>query len=112
MRYERHFSNASLEQLGALLELQRRSRLGEMACHITHRNRALQRGREATAGDLADLVAFRIENERAFTNRLAPLDFEADALLRGAVLQFRKDAQGTWEAALGATPLVDGEGEA
>src|SRR6185312_16845420 len=80
-----------------------------MARHITHGNRALQRWREAAAGDLADFIAFSIEHERALADRLPTVDLEADTLLRGLVLELGEDAQRTGEPALGAATLVDRE---
>ena len=79
---------------------------------IAHGDRALQRRREAAAGDPADLIAFAVEHQRAFANRLAAVDLEADALLRRTVLDLRENAHRAGEAAVGAAPLVDCEGEA
>src|SRR5438270_13990600 len=111
MGYEGHSDHPRVEQLAALLELQRGAVLGQMRSHIPHGDRALQRGREAAAGDLTDLIALAIENQRALADWLAALDIEADAFLRRAILKLRDNAHGPRKAALGAAALVDGEGQ-
>ena len=79
---------------------------------IAHRNGALERGREAAAGDFADVIAFTIEYQRTLSHRLAPIDVEADALLRRLALKLGEDAHRAGEAAFGTAALVDGEGQA
>src|SRR5437764_15402601 len=107
MRNERHRRDAGVEQLGTLLQLEGGAGLGEVRSDIAHGNGPLQRGREAAAGDLADLIAFAVKDERAFADGLTALDVEADALLRRAVLKLGEDTHSAWEAASAAAPLVD-----
>ena len=78
---ERHRRDAHVEKLAALLELQGRARLGQMARDIAHGDGSLQAWREATAGDATDFITLAVEDQRAFANWLAAFDVEADALL-------------------------------
>src|SRR4051794_31973653 len=112
VRNERHGHDARVEQLSALLQLQCRAVFSKMARDIAHGDRALQRWREAAAGDLADLTALAVEDKRALAHRLATLDFQADALLRRSILEFGENSHGPGKTALGPAPLVDGEGQA
>jgi len=96
---ERHGHDARLEQLPALLELQGCARLGQLGRHITHGDRSLERRREAPAGDLADLIAFPVEDQGPFAHGLATVDFKAHALLRGSILQLGQDPHCAGEAA-------------
>ena len=88
VRNEGHGGHFGVEQLAPLLKFEGGAVVGEVARHVTHGDRPLQRGRKAAAGDLADLIAFAVEDERAFANRLAAINLQADAFLWRAVLQF------------------------
>src|SRR5437870_282372 len=109
MRNERHGHEASVEQFAALLELQRGAWLGEVVRDIAHGDRSLERGGEAAARDLANLVSFAVEDERALADGLTAVDVEADALLRRSVLELGEDAHRAREAAFGTAALVDRE---
>src|SRR5437764_2001229 len=112
VRNERHGRDTGVEQFAALFQFQRRAGLGEVGRDIAHGDGALERGREAAAGDLADLIAFAVEDERTLAHGLAAVDIEADALLRRAILELGEDAHRAREASLGAAALIDGEGQA
>ena len=72
----------------------------------------MQRGREAAARDLSNLIALTVEDEGALANRLPSVDFEPDPLLRNTILKLTQDAHVAGKAALGAAALVDGERQA
>src|SRR3954462_3354823 len=112
VRNERHRHDARVEQLAPLLKLQRRSWTGEGRADIAQGDRALQRWREAAAGDPPDLIAFAGEHQRAFAHRLASVDLEAAPPRRRTILELRKDAHRSGEPALGAAARVDREVEA
>src|SRR4051794_22529157 len=112
VRNERHGHDARVEQLSALLQRQCRAVFSKMARDIAHGDRALQRWREAAAGDLADLIALAVEDKGALAHRLAPFDFKANPLLRRSILELGKDSQGSGKASLSSATLVDGEGQA
>ena len=61
---------------------------------------------------LPELIAFAVEDQRAFAHRLAALDLEADAQLRRAVEKLGEDPHRPGKPAFGAAALVDGEIEA
>src|SRR5205085_514361 len=109
---ERQRGDARVEQLAALLELELASGFGEVARDIAHGDRALERRRETTAGDPAELIAFAIEDQRTFAHGLSAVDVEADALLGWPILQLRENPERTREAAFRAAALVDREVEA
>src|SRR6185437_6452490 len=90
---ERHRGDARIEELAALLQLERRSLRSERRGNIAHGDRPLQRWREPAARDLAHLIAFAVEDERTLAHRLAAIDFESDALFDGAILELGHDSQ-------------------
>ncbi len=110
VRDKRQRRYGGLKQLGALLELEHGSRLGQVAGNIAHGDRPLQGRREAAAGDPADFIALAVENQCALAYGLAAADVEPDQLLRRAILQLGENPHRTRETALGAAALLDGEG--
>src|SRR6185437_109731 len=85
--------------------------LSERRRDIPHGNRTFERGREAAAGDRADLFAAGIDDRRVAARDLPAFRLDADAAPRRALRELALDDRGTGKAAFLAPPLLDRPGE-
>src|SRR6266851_2612663 len=84
---------------------------GMSAIDITHRDRATDRGAEAAAGYLADLVARGVDDRGLFARRRAPIRPDSDALAGRFSCEFAQDNGDAGKAPFGDPPFSDRPGQ-
>ena len=82
-----------------------------MRRNVSQRDGRGRRGRERSAGDFADGVAGRVQNLHVRACCGASFELQAHAEARRAFRQFAQHPRRAGEAALGPSPLADGEGQ-